>query len=213
MVFDPERGCVHGRRPEELEYDWREVVRVVNDSEQIDSTVPANERQVGGDHYRKHGHLQHWDVVAHFGLDYFQAAITKYVMRWKDKGGLQDLEKARHYLDKYIELIKADTVKDPTAGKESLLKTADGEGVAGEVKVPAAVEESSPKTVDDKTSSSKEDDPGVERTGLGHYRGSKGAEVHWLSDEPGITRCGESAHKVFTTSSPSNVTCADCLLK
>lgn len=64
----------------------------------------ANERQIGGDHYRKHGKLQHWDVVAHFGLDYFQAQILRYVMRWKDKDGIQDLEKAKHYLDKYIEL-------------------------------------------------------------------------------------------------------------
>jgi len=67
----------------------------------------ANERQVGGDHYRKHGKLQHWDMVAHFGLDYYQGCITKYVMRWRDKGGVEDLKKARHYLDKYIELAES----------------------------------------------------------------------------------------------------------
>ena len=63
----------------------------------------ANEKQVGGSHYGG-GALQHWDVVDKFKLDYFQGQITKYVMRWKDKNGLEDLKKARHFLDKYIEL-------------------------------------------------------------------------------------------------------------
>lgn len=71
----------------------------------IQDTSKANERQVGGEHYKVHGttELQHWDIVKIFKLDYFQGNITKYVMRWRNKGGVQDLQKARHYLDKYIE--------------------------------------------------------------------------------------------------------------
>ena len=66
----------------------------------------ANAHQVGGTHYAAHGTatLQHWDVVDLFGLDYFQGNITKYLFRWRSKGGVEDLKKARHYLDKYIEL-------------------------------------------------------------------------------------------------------------
>src|SRR2546421_213828 len=66
--------------------------------------VKANERQIGGTHYQyksKSGQ-EHWDVVYDFDLDYFQGQITKYVMRWKNKGGVQDLEKAMHYLEKYM---------------------------------------------------------------------------------------------------------------
>jgi hypothetical protein len=74
--------------------------------------MAANEEQVGGDHYKKHGELQHWDVVVKFGLDYFQGQITRYVFRWKDKNGLEDLRKARHYLDKYIEVQEAALGKD-----------------------------------------------------------------------------------------------------
>jgi hypothetical protein len=62
----------------------------------------ANDRQVGGTHYA--GRVQHWDMVDMFQLDYFQGQITKYVMRWHKKNGLEDLLKARHFLDKYIEL-------------------------------------------------------------------------------------------------------------
>ena len=64
--------------------------------------MSANDTQVGGKHYQSK--TQHWDIVAEHDLDYFQGCITKYIFRWKKKGGLQDLLKARHYLDKYIEL-------------------------------------------------------------------------------------------------------------
>lgn len=67
---------------------------------------PANTRQVGGDHYKTGGE-EHWDRVHRLGLDYFQGQITKYVERWKKKNGVQDLMKARHFLDKYIELALA----------------------------------------------------------------------------------------------------------
>lgn len=73
----------------------------------------ANARQVGGSHYKARGgaELQHWDMVTHFKMDYFQGNITKYVMRCRDKNGVQDLMKARHYIDKYIELMQANPPK------------------------------------------------------------------------------------------------------
>lgn len=82
-----------------------------------DNTIPdadatlANQRQVGGAHYGLKG-FQHWDMVALFKLDYFQGQITKYVMRWKNKNGLQDLQKAQHFLEKYIELENAKIITE-----------------------------------------------------------------------------------------------------
>lgn len=72
------------------------------------SSTTANDRQVAGSHYQQEGLPQHWDLVVLYNWDYFQGQITKYLMRWKDKHPtpqqkLQDLEKARHFLDKYIE--------------------------------------------------------------------------------------------------------------
>lgn len=69
----------------------------------------SNKTQVAGDHYQSK--MQHWDIVAEHQLDYFQGQITKYVMRWKLKNGVQDLEKAQHFLSKYIELVKAGVYK------------------------------------------------------------------------------------------------------
>lgn len=63
----------------------------------------ANEIQIGGDHYKEKT-IQPWDFIAANELGYFEGNIVKYVSRWKDKGGVNDLKKARHYLDKLIEL-------------------------------------------------------------------------------------------------------------
>lgn len=63
----------------------------------------ANDHQVAGSHYKKKS-IQPWDYIAANELGYFEGNIVKYVSRWRDKGGLDDLRKARHYLDKLIEL-------------------------------------------------------------------------------------------------------------
>lgn len=74
---------------------------------QHEMTLTANDRQVGGDHYKKRNVLQHWDIVAMLNLDYFQGNISKYVFRWRDKDGVKDLKKAQHYVQKYIEVEEA----------------------------------------------------------------------------------------------------------
>jgi len=63
----------------------------------------ANDTQVGGQHYKAKA-IQPWDFIAANQLGYFEGNIVKYVSRWRDKGGVDDLRKARHYLDKLIEL-------------------------------------------------------------------------------------------------------------
>jgi len=64
--------------------------------------MSANDRQVDGTHYE--GELQHWDIVYQAKLDYFQAQILRYIMRHRKKHGLKDLQKAEHFIQKYIEL-------------------------------------------------------------------------------------------------------------
>ena len=69
--------------------------------------MSANEKQIAGSHYQKL--IQPWDYIAANGLDFFEGNIVKYVTRWRQKGGVEDLRKARHYLDKLIELETHDT--------------------------------------------------------------------------------------------------------
>lgn len=75
--------------------------------------MSANNRQVGGGHYGG-TKLQHWDVVHLFELDYFQGQITKYLFRWRRKNGVEDLLKAQHFLEKYIELHQEERKGDAT---------------------------------------------------------------------------------------------------
>lgn len=65
--------------------------------------MKANESQVGGGHYKAKA-IQPWDYITSNNLGYLEGNIVEYVSRWKDKGGIQDLEKARHYLEKLIEI-------------------------------------------------------------------------------------------------------------
>ncbi len=46
--------------------------------------------------------IQVSDFISEFKLDYFSGNIVKYVVRHKFKNGLEDLKKARWYLDKLI---------------------------------------------------------------------------------------------------------------
>jgi hypothetical protein len=64
----------------------------------------ANEKQVGGKHYFSPTGHQHWDMVVDHQLNYFEGQVTKYVMRARKKNGKQDLEKALHFLEKYLEV-------------------------------------------------------------------------------------------------------------
>lgn len=63
----------------------------------------ARDTQVGGDHYAKHS-VQPWDIWEAYDLNAFEGAVIKYLLRHRDKGGVEDLKKARHTLDRLIEI-------------------------------------------------------------------------------------------------------------
>lgn len=65
--------------------------------------MTANEEQVGGRHYIEKA-IQPWDYIVANNLGYLEGCIVKYVTRYKDKGGIEDLVKAVHYLEKLIEV-------------------------------------------------------------------------------------------------------------
>lgn len=65
--------------------------------------VDANARQEGGTHYKQLV-IQPWDYIVSNNLGYLEGNIVKYVTRWQTKNGVQDLLKAKHYLDKLLEI-------------------------------------------------------------------------------------------------------------
>lgn len=54
-------------------------------------------------HYNAHK-IQPWDFIASNGFDYFEGNVIKYVCRWREKGGVTDLKKAKKYLEKMIDM-------------------------------------------------------------------------------------------------------------
>jgi hypothetical protein len=63
--------------------------------------MTANDYQVGGDHYRSA--YIHWDWVIKIGLGYLDGQASKYLVRFRKKGGESDLCKAIHYVEKLVE--------------------------------------------------------------------------------------------------------------
>lgn len=58
--------------------------------------------QIGGDHYKKLK-IQPMEYSMANNLDACQHTAIKYITRFRDKGGIADLEKAKHVIDMLIE--------------------------------------------------------------------------------------------------------------
>ncbi len=75
---------------------------MISNDKQIELFQTANDVQIAGNHYKTKA-IQPWDYIVGNNLGYLEGNIVKYVSRWKDKGGVDDLKKAQHYLTKLIE--------------------------------------------------------------------------------------------------------------
>lgn len=56
------------------------------------------EEQVGGSHYNSKN-IQPIEYILANGLDFCEGNVVKYISRWKDKNGVEDLEKCKQYID------------------------------------------------------------------------------------------------------------------
>jgi hypothetical protein len=78
-------------------------------------TESALDVQVAGDHYKKLA-IQPVQYIHANGIGYFEGNVIKYVSRWRDKNGLADLEKAKHYIELLIELEMGPQLTKPPQG-------------------------------------------------------------------------------------------------
>lgn len=67
--------------------------------------MSALNAQVSGDHY-KSLKIQPIEFIHANGIPFAEGSVIKYVTRWRAKGGIADLEKAKHFLELLIELEK-----------------------------------------------------------------------------------------------------------
>jgi len=73
-----------------------------------DLTSIANEYQLGGNHYTNKD-IQPWEAMEAWMTEeqfkgFLLGNVIKYIARFQDKGGVLDLQKCKHYLDKLIEV-------------------------------------------------------------------------------------------------------------
>lgn len=73
----------------------------IMEKDKVSLSNNAWDKQVGGEHYKQYA-IQPAKFALANGLDYAQSNAIKYIVRHKDKNGVQDLDKAIHY----IELLK-----------------------------------------------------------------------------------------------------------
>ena len=65
--------------------------------------MTALETQVAGSHY-KNLKIQPIEYIHANGIPFAEGCVIKYVTRWRDKGWIKDLEKAKHFIELLIEL-------------------------------------------------------------------------------------------------------------
>jgi hypothetical protein len=69
----------------------------------MDTPDSALDIQKGGGHYKEMA-IQPIEFITANEIPYCEANAIKYLCRWKNKNGLEDLEKAKHYIDLLIQL-------------------------------------------------------------------------------------------------------------
>jgi len=67
--------------------------------------MKSYKKQVGGSHYKKYK-IQPVEFIIKNNIGFVEGNIIKYILRFKDKGGIADLEKAKHYIELLIDSSK-----------------------------------------------------------------------------------------------------------
>jgi hypothetical protein len=78
--------------------------------DRIGAAIRANDKQIGGDHYKNMG-VEPWDVVDTWPMEQrigaYRAGALKYLMRMGAKDESEkEIGKGIHYLEKLLEVLK-----------------------------------------------------------------------------------------------------------
>jgi len=72
--------------------------------------LEPQEVQIGGNHYKKLK-IQPTEFIHANEIPFIEGNIIKYVIRHRDKNGIEDLKKAKHYIDLLIQFEYENTKK------------------------------------------------------------------------------------------------------
>jgi hypothetical protein len=71
-----------------------------------EQSMKSYKKQIGGNHYKKYK-IQPIEFIVKNNIGFVEGNIIKYILRFKDKGGVQDLLKAKHYIELLIDSTKS----------------------------------------------------------------------------------------------------------
>lgn len=74
----------------------------------------ATQHQVGGDHYTSMA-IQPFEYIQRNCIGFAEGNVIKYVSRWRNKNGIEDLRKAKHTLELLIAFEEAELAKGENA--------------------------------------------------------------------------------------------------
>ena len=77
-------------------------VNPVTDPKAYPTNVNQKHSEQDPEHYSNLP-IEPWDFIQKNKLDFFEGNVVKYVCRWRNKGGIDDLRKAITYIEKIIE--------------------------------------------------------------------------------------------------------------
>jgi hypothetical protein len=69
----------------------------------LDPRNSALDVQIGGQHYKSYA-IQPVEFIHKNKIPYIEGCAIKYLCRWREKGGIEDLKKVKHYIDLLIEM-------------------------------------------------------------------------------------------------------------
>ncbi len=104
-AVDKNKICIEEETPELFESKHCSPRPMVD--HELKAPASAAQQQIGGNHYTKLA-IQPMHYSLANNLNAAQHTIIKYVTRYQDKGGIEDLLKARHTLDLLIEHLKGE---------------------------------------------------------------------------------------------------------
>lgn len=88
----------------------KRLKQLIKDTTKSKTENTANGQQVDGNHYQTE--IQPWDFIEANKLTFIEGNIVKYVTRHRKKNGVRDLMKAKHYLEKLIEIEQSKPLGD-----------------------------------------------------------------------------------------------------
>ena len=81
----------------------------MTDKNLLEEAFPQS-KQIGGNHYKDFT-IQPYEFISKNNLSFFQGNVVKYVCRYLNKNGIEDLEKIKHYCELEIKKMRDTNAK------------------------------------------------------------------------------------------------------